>query len=116
MNYFFAINDSECADCFWIVREHKISSKQEDDMPSKFTSRTTWREKLERVQEPKVVDIPPKMQVRFGTGKMRGRVEVITGAAGRLGAKHAEELDKAVDAKIIIDIAQDRTQKLLERF
>ncbi len=70
MNYFFAINDSECADCFWIVREHKISSKQEDDMPSKFTSRTTWREKLERVQEPKVVDIPPKMQVRFGTGKM----------------------------------------------
>jgi hypothetical protein len=39
-------------------------------MPSKFTSRTTWREKLERVQEPKVVDIPPAMQARFGTGKM----------------------------------------------
>lgn len=39
-------------------------------MPAKFSSRTTWREKLERVQEPRVVDIPPAMQERFGTGKM----------------------------------------------
>jgi len=30
----------------------------------------TWREKLEKDQEPKVVDIPPKMAKRFGTGKM----------------------------------------------
>ena len=33
-------------------------------------TRTSWREKLERVQEPKVVPIPPKMQKRFGTGRM----------------------------------------------
>jgi alkylated DNA nucleotide flippase Atl1 len=32
-------------------------------------SRTSWREKLERPQEPKVVDIPPKMS-RFGKGTM----------------------------------------------
>ena len=39
-------------------------------MADKFTSRTTWREKLERLQEPKVVAIPPAMQRRFGTGTM----------------------------------------------
>ena len=33
-------------------------------------SRTAWREKLERVQEPKIVDIPPKMTKRLGEGKM----------------------------------------------
>ena len=33
-------------------------------------TRTTWREKLEKDQEPKVVDIPPRMQKRFGAGTM----------------------------------------------
>jgi alkylated DNA nucleotide flippase Atl1 len=33
-------------------------------------TRTSWREKLERVEEGKVVSIPPKMQKRFGRGKM----------------------------------------------
>jgi len=33
-------------------------------------TRITWREKLEKDQEPKVVDIPPKMQKRFGPGTM----------------------------------------------
>jgi len=33
-------------------------------------TRTTAREKLEKEQEAKVVDIPPKMAKRFGTGKM----------------------------------------------
>ena len=30
----------------------------------------TWREKLEKDQKRKVVTIPPKMQKRFGRGKM----------------------------------------------
>jgi len=33
-------------------------------------TRKTWREKLEKELEPKVVDVPPKMAKRFGTGKM----------------------------------------------
>ncbi|MBI3693238.1 MAG: MGMT family protein [Acidobacteria bacterium] len=33
-------------------------------------TRASWREKLERVQEPKVVRIPPKLQKRFGTRTM----------------------------------------------
>jgi len=39
-------------------------------MASKFSSRVPWREKLERQQEPKIVDIPPRMQARFGVGTM----------------------------------------------
>jgi len=33
-------------------------------------TRTSSREKLEKEQEPKIVDIPPKMVKRLGTGKM----------------------------------------------
>jgi hypothetical protein len=39
-------------------------------MPSKFSSRIPWREKLTRQQEAKIVAIPPRMQARFGKGKM----------------------------------------------
>jgi len=38
-------------------------------MPSKFTNKTPWREKLER-HEAKIVDIPPRMQARLGVGRM----------------------------------------------
>jgi 6-O-methylguanine DNA methyltransferase, DNA binding domain len=38
-------------------------------MPSKFSSKTPWRDKLERQQEPKIVDIPPRM-AHFGKGTM----------------------------------------------
>src|SRR5579864_1546788 len=39
-------------------------------MASKFSSKIPWRQKLERVQEAKIVQIPPRMQARFGTGTM----------------------------------------------
>src|SRR5580765_6404535 len=39
-------------------------------MPPKFSSRIPWREKLTRQQEAKIVAIPPRMQARFGKGKM----------------------------------------------
>ena len=39
-------------------------------MASKFTSRTAWREKLEREDHSKVIQIPPKMTKRFGEGTM----------------------------------------------
>jgi hypothetical protein len=34
-----------------------------------MTSKLSWREKLEKDQQPKLVEIPPKM-ARFGKGKM----------------------------------------------
>jgi hypothetical protein len=39
-------------------------------MPSRFTSRTAWREKLERDDHSKIVQIPPRMVKRFGGGTM----------------------------------------------
>lgn len=39
-------------------------------MPPKFKSRKTWREKLENQDHSKVVEIPPGMAKRFGTGMM----------------------------------------------
>ena len=33
-------------------------------------TRKSWRAKLEKEQEPRVVDVPPKMAKRFGSGKM----------------------------------------------
>jgi hypothetical protein len=38
-------------------------------MKTSFTSRTRWRDKLQKPQEPKVVEIPAKMS-RFGKGTM----------------------------------------------
>jgi hypothetical protein len=38
-------------------------------MKTSFTSRTPWRDKLQKPQQPKVVEIPPKMS-RFGRGTM----------------------------------------------
>jgi 6-O-methylguanine DNA methyltransferase, DNA binding domain len=39
-------------------------------MSAKFTSRISWRQKLERQQEPRIVDIPVRMRFRFGKGRM----------------------------------------------
>lgn len=39
-------------------------------MPAKFTSRKSWREKLDRVQEAKIVPIPVKMAKRLGDGTL----------------------------------------------
>src|ERR1051326_1821620 len=36
----------------------------------KFSSRIPWRQKLERQQEPKIVEIPARMQLRLGKGRM----------------------------------------------
>lgn len=40
------------------------------DKPIRWKPRTTWRAKLEKKQEPRIVGIPPKMQKRFGEGTM----------------------------------------------
>lgn len=44
--------------------------KQSEKIRKKFKSKISWREKLERVAEHKIVNIPPKMQARFGRGTM----------------------------------------------
>ncbi|HJZ67551.1 MAG TPA: hypothetical protein VKF81_05495 [Blastocatellia bacterium] len=39
-------------------------------MPTKFTSRKSWREKLDKQDHSKIVDIPPRMAKRLGNGTM----------------------------------------------
>src|SRR5262245_32830409 len=39
-------------------------------MSTTFKSKTRWREKLEKPQQPKIVKVPPKMMARFGKGTM----------------------------------------------
>jgi alkylated DNA nucleotide flippase Atl1 len=39
-------------------------------MAVKWKSKTSWRAKLEKPQEPKVVDVPPRMQQTWGKGRM----------------------------------------------
>lgn len=39
-------------------------------MAAKFTSRTRWRDKLERDDHSKIVQIPSSMEKRFGSGTM----------------------------------------------
>jgi hypothetical protein len=39
-------------------------------MPFKSSKRIPWRTKLERQQEIRIVDIPPRMQARLGKGRM----------------------------------------------
>ena len=38
-------------------------------MKNEFRSRVPWREKMERPQEPKLVQVPPRMS-QFGKGMM----------------------------------------------
>jgi 6-O-methylguanine DNA methyltransferase, DNA binding domain len=47
-----------------------LGALSETPMSSKFTSRASWRQKLERQQEPKIVNIPPRMQQHLGKGTM----------------------------------------------
>ncbi len=39
-------------------------------MPAKMRTRTSWRAKLEKPQDAKIVPVPPKMQKLHGTGTM----------------------------------------------
>jgi hypothetical protein len=39
-------------------------------MSAASRKRATWREKMEKPQEPRVVEVPPKMQRQFGDGRM----------------------------------------------
>ena len=39
-------------------------------MTSKLAGTSPWRKRLRRQQEAKIVEVPPRMQARFGKGTM----------------------------------------------
>ena len=66
-------------------------------------SLTPWRDKLDKPQEPKVVDVPEKMQARFGTGRMIIATPMIIDGIVRKIPK-----GKLVTVSVIMDrLAQD---------
>jgi len=95
-------------------------------MKDKFTSRTRWREKLEKEQEPKVVNIPPKMS-RFGNGTMliptpklvdelvrkvpRGKLVTVSELRRRLAADFASDVTCPLTTGIFLRIAAEAAEE-----
>ena len=95
-------------------------------MKSKFTSRVPWREKMERPQEPKLVQVPPKM-TRFGKGMMliptprlvdaivrtvpRGRLVTVGEIRRRLAADFSADVTCPLTTGIFIRIVAEAAEE-----
>ena len=95
-------------------------------MKNKFTSRTRWREKLEKEQEPKVVNIPPKMS-RFGKGTMliptpklvddlvrkipKGKLVTVSELRRRLAADFVSDVTCPLTTGIFLRIAAEAAEE-----
>lgn len=89
-------------------------------------SRTSWREKLEKPQEPKIVDIPPKMS-HFGKGTMliptpklvdelirkipRGKLVTIGELRRKLAAEFATDVTCPLTTGIFVRIAAEAAEE-----
>jgi hypothetical protein len=95
-------------------------------MSSKFTSRTSWRQKLERQQEAKIVNIPPKMQ-HLGKGTMviprpldvdalirkvrQGKLITVTQLRGELAKRSRVDVACPLTTGIFIRIAAEAAEE-----
>ena len=89
-------------------------------------SRTTWREKLEKPQEPRVVKVPPKMS-RFGQGMMliptpklvdnlirgipKGKLVTVSELRRRLAANFAVDMTCPLTTGIFVRIAAEAAEE-----
>jgi len=94
---------------------------------SKFSSRTSWREKLEKECGPKVVDVPPSMERQLGSGKMliprpldvdalirtvpRGKLVTVNQIRAQLAAEHAADVTCPLTTGIFIRIASEAAEE-----
>jgi hypothetical protein len=99
-------------------------------MSAKCKPRGTWREKLEREQEPRVVDTPPKMQPKFGAGKMLiptpalvdalmrktppGKLITINQIRGRLAQDFSVDSTCPLTTGIFVRISAEAAQEYLQ--
>jgi 6-O-methylguanine DNA methyltransferase, DNA binding domain len=95
--------------------------------PGKFTSRTSWRAKLEGPQEPRLVDVPLSMQRQCGSGKMliprpldvdalirtvpRGNLVTVNQIRSRLAAEHGADVACPLTTGIFIRIASEAAEE-----
>jgi hypothetical protein len=86
----------------------------------------SWREKLEKPQQPKVVDIPPKMS-RFGKGTMliptpklvdnlirkipKGKLVTVGGLRRKLAAESAADVTCPLTTGIFVRIAAEAAEE-----
>jgi alkylated DNA nucleotide flippase Atl1 len=102
--------------------------KAEHRMPTRtFRSRTSWREKLEKAQEPKVVRIPAKMRRQLGAGTMlipaplevesvirmvpEGRLITIGGIREKLAAEHSATITCPLVTGIFVRIVAEAAEE-----
>jgi len=98
-------------------------------MPSKFTSRISWRTKLEKpsVQLPKIVRVPPKWRKQYGSGTMliahplevdalirkvpRGKLVTVAQLRARLARQHRASttcpLTTGIFVRIVAEVAEE---------
>ena len=95
-------------------------------MKNEFRSRVPWREKMERPQEPKLVQVPPKM-ARFGKGMMliptpklvdavvrqvsRGRLVTVTEIRRKLAADFSADVACPLTTGIFIRIVAEAAEE-----
>ena len=95
-------------------------------MTNTFTSRTRWREKLQKPQEPKIVKVPPKMS-RFGKGTMliptpklvdalirkvpKGKLVTVSELRRRLAADFAADVTCPLTTGIFVRIAAEAAEE-----
>ena len=95
-------------------------------MKNEFRSRVPWREKMERPQEPKLVQVPPKM-ARFGKGMMliptpklvdavvrqvpRGRLVTVSEIRRKLAADFSADVACPLTTGIFIRIVAEAAEE-----
>lgn len=95
-------------------------------MKTKFTSRTSWREKLEKPQEPRLVGVPPKMS-RLGSGIMliptpklvddlirtipKGKVATVSELRRKLAADFKADVTCPLTTGIFVRIAAEAAEE-----
>ena len=96
-------------------------------MAAKFKPRTPWREKLEREDHSKIVEIPPAMAKRFGSGTMliakpldvdslirktgRGKLVTISQIRERLAADNGADVTCPLTTGIFIRIVAEAAEE-----
>jgi 6-O-methylguanine DNA methyltransferase, DNA binding domain len=94
---------------------------------SQFMSRTSWRSKLEKLQEPRLVNVPPRMQRQCGSGKMliprpldvdalirtvpRGKLVTVNQIRNRLAAEHDADITCPLTTGIFIRISSEAAEE-----
>jgi hypothetical protein len=92
-------------------------------MPQRFTSRKTWREKLEKQDHSKIIEIPERMAKRFGTGTMlipkpldvdalirqtkKGKLITVTEIRAKLASDNGADVACPITTGIFVRIAAE---------